>query len=93
MNEETLTYSSNCLCLVYCFSVCVGQEATTGRDKVLRLVAYFSKYVIHVMKNNDISPGTVLSNDTARLAANSANRHGRSRGIQYCRIESCMITS
>lgn len=32
------------------------QEATTGRDKVLRLVAYFSKYVVQVMKNQDISP-------------------------------------
>jgi len=32
------------------------QEATTGRDKVLRLVAYFSKYVIQVMKQQNLSP-------------------------------------
>lgn len=32
------------------------QEATTGRDKVLRLVAYFSKYVIQVMKQHNLSP-------------------------------------
>jgi len=32
------------------------QEATTGRDKVLRFIAYFSKYVIHVMQAQEISP-------------------------------------
>jgi len=31
-------------------------ELTTGRDKVYRLVAYFSKYVVQVMKDNDLSP-------------------------------------
>jgi len=49
------------------------QEATTGRDKVLRLIAYFSKYAIYMMKQHDISP------DWQKRLASGASSIGTTR--------------
>lgn len=51
------------------------QEATTGRDKVLRLVAYFTKYVVHTMKQNAISP------DWQKRLASGASQIGTTRKL------------
>lgn len=51
------------------------QEATTGRDKVLRLVAYFTKYAVHAMKQNAISP------DWQKRLASGASQIGSARKL------------
>jgi hypothetical protein len=50
-------------------------EATTGRDKVYRFVAYFSKWVVQVLKDNKWNP------DLAERLTKGASTIGQTRKL------------